>query len=288
MARSTCWAVPLGALLTLGCGRGTLGDADELGQAMGDLFASFDEAAQGGGFAARPYRFVPAPARPSRLERLWEGWVPSAWAAEPCALVPFTACADGVRTRTFSACTIGTATLQGEVTLSFSDVGCTFASEGDWLTRRANFTVTGPRGGQVEVSTPQLGQTVTRTAAGFSYQVDEIQRVGRGPGGAVLFDLTTTTLEALTLTGARRADRLLSGGKVQLRNARRGYTVVLTPEEVRWGEDCACPQSGLLVGEGVDPTPARAVTLELTGCGEGTLTVDGEQQAISFDRCARL
>jgi hypothetical protein len=288
MARSMCGAVTLGALLALGCGRGTVGDADELGQALGDLFASFDEAAQGGGFAALPYPSLPAPARPSRLQRLWEGVVPSAWAAEACALVPFSACADGVRTRTFSACAIGTATLQGEVTLGFSELACTFAVEGDRLTRRANFTVTGPRGGQVEVSTPQLGQTVTRTATGFSYQVDAIQRVGRGPGGAVLFDITTSTLEDLTLTGARRADRLLSGGKLQLRNARRGYTVVLTPEEVRWGEGCACPQSGRLVGEVVDPAPARAVTLEVAGCGEGTLTVNGEQQAISFDRCARL
>ena len=67
----------------------------------------------------------------------------------------FSACSAGVRTRDFGDCTLGAATLSGAVALTFNRAAlCVVVVAGDAVTRTADFTLTGPYGGTLEVTSP--------------------------------------------------------------------------------------------------------------------------------------
>lgn len=276
------------ACLTQGCGRG-LEEVEEIAQNAGDALASFDEAAQGGAFAQRMFPLQPAHLRPGKLDEAWGWLLPQAHAAGgSCWLETFSACSSGSRVRSFDSCKIGLSTLTGSVTLTFSDTaGCKMEAAQASLTRTADFTLTGPKGAAVQVSAPGGGQTVTRTADGFTYRVGGMRRVGTGTAGATLFDVSTKTLEDITITGTRRANRVLNGGKLEVTHHKRGYTVVLAPESLTWNGTCVCPVSGKLTGT-VTAGGSGSVTVQMTGCGTAKVTTPGETREVTLERCSGL
>ncbi|MBI3181467.1 MAG: hypothetical protein HYZ28_04935 [Myxococcales bacterium] len=274
--------------LAFGCGRRGLEDTDEIAQNAGEVLASLDEVSQSGAIAQRMFPREPSLLRPRAIERAL-GWVlPEALAATSCWTVPFSACASGTRTRDFNSCSIGPATLTGTVKLTFSDTaGCKVETAGAAVTRTPDFTLTGPRGASYKVTAPGGGQTVTKAASGYTYKVGGIQRVGTSSGGATLFDFTTKTLEDITITGTSRAERVLNGGKLEVTNSKRNYTVVLAPENLKWSATCSCPVSGKLTGS-VTSGGSGTVTIEVTGCGTAKLTVQGETSDVTLERCSSL
>ena len=117
----------------------------------------------------------------------------------------------------FAACTIGPSTLDGMVTLTFTrTAACALITDWDAVTRTADFTLTGPYGGTLTVTSPGAGQTVTRTAAGFDYTVGGMQRVLRGPGGRTLFDVSTRTTAPIVVTGSWRTDLVIASGGLEV------------------------------------------------------------------------
>lgn len=269
-------------LAGVGCGR-SLQDPDEVAQSASEALASFEEAGQGGAFAMRLDQ-APALLREGTLEKAL-GWVlPEAHAASCFADNPFSACSGGVRTRTFSNCTFGRTTLQGSVTLTFSSQACSMLAAGSSITRTADFTVTS-RSGSYTVSSPDGGQRVTRTAGGFSYSVGGLRRVLQGSAGRTLVDVSTRTTADITVTGNSRSDRVMNGGTLEITHNLANYTTALSPNNVRWNASCTCPVSGTLSGTVTGSNAARNFSVEFTGCGTATVTVDGETEEVELDRC---
>jgi hypothetical protein len=161
------------------------------------------------------------------------------------------------------------------------------AATSAYVTRTADFTLVGPRGGTIAVTAPNGGQKVTRTATGFTYSVGGMKRVATGAGGATLFDVETKTLSDITITGATRATRNVNGGELEVKHLRRGYTIVLAPENLQWSGTCNCPVSGKLTGTVTDGGTGT-VTLEMTGCGTATLTTPNDSENITFERCGSI
>jgi hypothetical protein len=243
-------------------------DIEDGGQQIGDVMASIDEAGGSGGTLGR--------------EELED--------RSACGTSTFGACSSNVIVRTFGGCSIESATLSGTVTLTWGggSASCAMASAGDTVTRAPAFTLTGRRGATLTVSkTASFGQKLTwASGAGaskvFNFTNDGIRRVFTGPGGNTLFDFTTETTSAITITGTTRAGRTVNGGTLRVTNNVSGVTCDYSPSNLTGASTCTCATSGSWSGTCSD---GKTTTLTLTGCGTATFAIGSDSTSVSFDRC---
>src|SRR4051812_20935494 len=210
-------AVVAAGSLGASCRKPELADQEQIGATVGELMASLDESTKGSGATARlPILRMPDELRGPVWRQVYDGVVRTAYAGG-CVQALFAACSSGVRTRAFDQCSIGAATLDGMVTLTFSDTrSCAVLAAKDWVNRSADFTLTGPWGGTLQVSSPGGGQLLTKSASGFDYSVPGMRRVLTGPGGRTLFDISTRTTTPIQLSGSSRADLVMVSGALEV------------------------------------------------------------------------
>jgi hypothetical protein len=281
------------ASAALGCRKTADDETAQIGAAVGEVMSSLDESSHGGTTTAMlpalPMLRTPDALRGPAWRRALDAVFPSAYAAA-CGDTTFSACSAGARTRTFSACSLGLATLDGTVTLSFSAAPlCVVLAANDAVTRTANFTLTGLYGGTLAVTSPGGGQTLTKTATGFEYSVAGMERVLTGPGGRTLFDVSTRTTAPIVVTGSSRADLVIVSGALEVTHHLAGYKVTLAPSNLAWTATCNCAVSGSLTGTvSGGKHDGKSATVTLTGCGEADVTIDGQMDSITLDRCTTL
>lgn len=290
-SRATMIAAAVLVTATAGCRKNGSEDQDQIGASSGEVMASLDDSLDGRATSARLLPAFPLPE--TLMGPLWRRALdqlsPSAYAAS-CWPSTLTACSSGVRTRQFDACTLGRATLDGMITFTFNRPAlCAVVTTGDTVTRTAEFTLTGPYGGTLTVSSSEGGQTLTKTDAGFDFTVGGIERVLKGPGGRTLFDISTRTTAPLSITGSSRADLTIVSGALEVTHHLAGYTVTLQPANLAWSATCNCAVSGSLTGtiEG-GRLSGKSATVTVTSCGHADVTVDGETESVTLDRCASL
>ena len=262
-------------------------EADQIGESVGEAMSSLDESVAGGAATAMlPYRRMPDELKGPLWRRAMDGVIPSAYAAT-CWEPTFSACnASGVRSKDFGGCTIGGATLDGTVTLTFNRPLCAVLTAGDAVTRTADLTLTGLYGGTLEVTSPGGGQTLTKTAAGFDYTVGGMERILTGPGGRTLFDIATRTTAPIVVTGSSRADLKIVSGSLEVDHKIAGYKVTLTADNLAWTSSCNCATSGTLTGVvSGGRYDGKSASVTLTGCGEADVTIGDETESVSLDRC---
>jgi hypothetical protein len=262
-------------------------EADQIGESVGEAMSSLDESVAGREATAMlPYRRVPDELKGPLWRRAIDAVIPSAYAAT-CWEPTFSACsASGVRSKDFGGCTIGGATLEGTVTLTFNRPLCAVLTAGDAVTRTADFTLTGLYGGTLEVTSPGGGQTLTKTAAGFDYTVGGMERTLTGPGGRTLFDIATRTTAPIVVTGSSRSDLKIVSGSLEVDHKVAGYKVTLTAENLAWTSSCNCATSGTLTGTVAGGRfDGKSASVTLTGCGEADVTIGDETESVSLDRC---
>ncbi len=243
------------------------------------------------------------PATGSRFAQLNRRWsdrlslIPEANATTCAAwsITSFGSCSSGVITRTFdtggSGCTIGLATLSGSVSLTFKDStgatasSCTF-STGYSITRAPNYTITGRRGATITVSSDGGGQKLTKTGTGtYTWDTLGVRRVASTASGTQVFDISTKTNSSITVTGAPRAGRTITGGELQITHNLKNYVVKLVPTDVTWASGCNCPTSGKWSGSATGDETSDSFTIDITGCGTATVTANDTTTAVTFDRC---
>lgn len=275
-------------------------DAGQIGAAVGEVMSSLDESTGGGAATAEleralpaspsMFRTIPAGLRGEPWQRALDALIPSAEAASTCGDAAFSACSTGTRTRTFTRCAVGLATLDGSVTLAFSKAPiCAMVATGDAITRSADLTLTGLYGGTLAVTSPGGGQTLTKTATGYAYSVAGMERVLKGPAGRTLFDVSTRTTAPIVVTGTSRADLVMVSGALEITHHLAGYAVALTPSNLTWKSTCSCAVSGSLTGTiSGGKHDGKSATVTLTACGEADVTFDGVTQSITLDRCVGM
>lgn len=267
---------------------------EEIGQQMGDVMASIDEAGGNSGSISwqpsdRDFKKTFARLAPGQVDAVPSLFFPAANATSCSAGTGFGNCSGGLSvTRLYGGCSVGFATFSGSVTLTWSPGNnCSLAATGNTISRSPNFSVTGRRGATLSVTrSGTFGQKLTWLsgsggAKGFSFQSDGIRRVFAS-GGTTLFDYTTTTTTNITVTGANRSSRIMSGGNLRVTNNLTADVCDYVPSSVTWSSSCNCAVSGTWSGT---CTGGKSTTLNITGCGSGTLIVDGESTPVDFDRC---
>jgi hypothetical protein len=277
-------------------------DSGQIGAAVGEVMSSIDESAQGGVVTAlapersrRPTGLPPMLRVPDELRgpawrRAADVVFPSAYAAGVCSDIAFSACDAGMRSRAFTDCSLGLATLNGNVALAFSNTPlCGVAAVGDAVTRTADFTLTGLYGGTLTVSSQGAGQTLTKTATGFEYVVGGMERLLKGPGGRTLFDVSTRTTTPIEITGTSRANLVIVSGALEVTHHLAGYKVTLTPSNLAWAGHCSCAESGTLTGTiSGGAHDGKSATVKITGCGEADVTIGAQTDSILLDRCVAI
>ncbi len=287
-------------LALCGCGKintTSTDDVQELGQSIGDVAASIDEAsgsnAGNGAFARAPHESnSPLFARhgfgPGFLERIGAWAEPPAMAASCLAGSVFSSCINNNITHDFNGCSVGSATFTGNVSLAFTDAGvdnsCMLASSGHSVLRTPAFSVSGRRGATLSVNAPGGGQLITRGAAAGTYTltVGGIRRVFSSSNSTFL-DLTTSTTSPIGITGINRLTRLVNNGTLRILDNKSGVFCDVSPANVAWSSNaCNCPTSGTWQG---NCSNGKTFSLTHSGCGTGNLTVGDLTTSFSFDRC---
>jgi hypothetical protein len=187
-------------------------------------------------------------------------------------------------TRSFGGCTVGSAQFTGDVTLSFTNSSCKMLVNGDKIERNPNIAVSGRRSAILVISkSGSYGQRLTRTSASaFTFSSDGVTRKFTA-NGQTLYDQTTSTVTDITVTGASRASRTLSGGTLRVVNNLTSQVCDYTPNAVQWVSACNCPMSGTWTGS---CTGGKTSTLTFTStCGTATYTEGDETQTVALDRC---
>lgn len=281
-------------LLFIGCAEDDpLSDLDiaETAQQIGDVMASVDESGgnSNGTIATlenqRRYMAIKEKQLASNIAQdVFDLLTPINKAqAAACSATAFSACSSGTMVRDLNSCTIGSAVFSGNITLNFSQAACTLNTNGDYVNRNPNFTVTGRRNALLTVTkTGTNGQRMTRVASGnYNLTNDGVRRVFSA-SGSTLFDYTTTTTSAIAVTGTSRADRVMNGGSLQVVNNRTGVACTFAPNAVAWSSNCNCASSGEWTGSCSD---GKTGSVSITSCGRATITLDDDSDDLSFDRC---
>ena len=292
-ARAMILGTTLASAMLVGCRKSGDDESGQIGAAVGELMSSLDESSQDGTTTAMAPRLpvlrAPAELRGPLWRRVLDAALPSAYAGA-CIATRFSTCDAGTRARTFTACSLGAATLDGSVSLAFSSSPlCLMAAEGESVTRTASFTLTGLYGGTLAVTSPGGGQTLKKTATGFEYTVGGMERIVKGAAGRTLVDVTTTTTAPLEITGSSRADLVITSGSLQVTHRLAGYSVTLTPTNLAWSAHCTCAISGSLSGTVAGgKNDGKSASMRLLGCGEAEVTVAGETTDVTLDRCTAI
>jgi len=262
-------------------------EAEQIGETVGEAMSSLDESVSGESTAM--FRYVPSELKGSPWRRALDNVIPSAYAAT-CWEPAFSACSTtGTRTKDFGGCMIGGATLEGTVTLTFTRPLCGVVTAGDAVTRTADLTLTGRYGGTLEITSPGGGQTLTKTADGFEYSVGGMERILTGPGGRTLFDVATRTTAPIVVTGSSRADLKIVSGSLEIDHKVAAYKVTLTANNLAWSSSCNCATSGTLTGTvSGGKHDGKSASVTLTGCGEADVTIDGDTESVTMDRCTAM
>jgi hypothetical protein len=294
--------------LVLGCNNGNndaISELEETAQQIGDVMASIDEAGGSSGNIASLQNSIQktfqrhAPEEVPHPSLVASVIIPKAHAAS-CFTVgvtgtSYSACTsvtNGSITKTFNNCSIGTASLSGDITFAWTATGtqCAMDSVNEQIERNPNFVLTGRRGATLTVTkTGGTGQVVklTNLNGGGANRIFEFTNGGINRkftnNGTTLFDNTTTTTLAITITGSDRTNRALSGGSLRIANNLKSITCDYVPTNVTWaGGTCNCPTSGSWAGT---CSNGKTTTLNITGCGTGSYTEGSDTISVVFDRC---
>jgi hypothetical protein len=266
--------------------------AETSAEQVGDVMASIDEMGGSSGSYAMMLGEQKVFARHNTenlKDRLLKSLLPKAMAAT-CSSSTFGSCTNNRIVRNFNDCNIGNAVFSGTVTLDYVDAAtdntCAPSATGNTISRDPDFTISGLHSATYTVSkTGTYGQRLTRTgASALDFSNDGIRRVIK-IGTATVADYTTTTTSNIGVTGNARSGRVISGGNLHVVNNSSGTSCDFVPSNVTWNSTCGCPVSGSWLAS---CSSGKTGSLTITSCGEATYTIDGQDSAVSFDRCSRF
>lgn len=286
----------------MGCGASEtvqLGEADtptELGNQLGDVMASIDDAGKGtttiSQYTPSFDRYNMSSPKQVAFENVFKVLLPDAMAAT-CGAATFGTCSSNTMTRNFNGCSIGSYVLTGTVTMTWvGGTNCALTAQSQSIRMVPNYTVAGNNMTLSATKTGTNGITLTLTTSGtpgvWSYSNDGINRTLQY-NGTTLLSLNTRTTTALTVTGSARSGRVLNGGTLEVVNSTSGESCTFQPNNVTWGAvNCNCATSGNWTG---NCSSLGSVTMSFGGCGLATVsyTENGspKSKAIALDRCVQ-
>ncbi len=221
--------------------------------------------------------------------------LPEAWASV-CSRAVIDPCVAGVKQETYSACQLpySNRSMDGVVTLTYSDATCSMASTGDKVERTYEVNIRGLEGGILNISsashTDYRGNTLggggrlTKTNAGWDIEVlGKHKRFTRN--SRELFDISVRTTSPISVAGSlSRAGRTVNGGAFEVIHNKAQFTATYQPVNLAWSNVCCHPISGSLNVSYTGSVTGTA-TVTFNGCGLATLAKDGLSEDLTLNYC---
>ena len=211
-----------------------------------------------------------------------------------CGRAVAQSCSLGVRTISYSGCQAGSFTLNGSVTLTYSNMSCSL-SNGENIVRTYDHTLTGPRGGSIQTTSSARsnylgnsisgGGRVAQTGAS-SWEITLLGKHKIGTrNGRTLFDVSARTTSPLAVSGGlARAGRTIASGTLVVDHNRAGFTAtysVASGQPLVYQSSCAHPTSGVL-NVSYSGSVSGSGTIQFNGCGTAQLVKDGSTRSLSI------
>ena len=264
-----------------------VGQVDEVAHSVGDALASLDEMLVISGAAlSSPGLFhsehgdeetdLTGPERLSCLQ------------TTPLSSV---SCSSGVRTWNLDGeCSSGLRTaLTGAVTFRYSANDCGMGSVDQWVARQPSYLQTGKKMGELLASSSAQGQVLTKTAAGYDFVIQDLERLFYWPDNDGNYPMTVTTPSTWTITGGQsRSSRVVTSGSLQLVQHRLGWTAnVSITSPLVFSSTCNCAVSGTLKGAVTGEEEDDQLEIEIQSCGVAMIREHGMHSfQVKLDRCA--
>lgn len=216
--------------------------------------------------------------------------------ASGCSRPVYASCNSGVRSENYVNCNPGVSNyvLNGSAQLSYSDSVCGLSSNGDSVTRTYDVSISGPRGGELALSSATHsdyrgtsyggGGKLTVTPAGWNLEVLGKRKVLSYKGQS-LYDVSLRTLSPIQVSGSlSRSARQMTSGQLEVNHNLAQFTAVFTPQNLQWNNSCCHPVSGTLnVAWSGSKTGTATVTFQ--GCGQAEVNENGQTRDIEISYC---
>jgi hypothetical protein len=229
-----------------------------------------------------------------------EGWkqqalLPAAFASG-CSRAVYNTCNSGVKSETYVSCTPGLTnfSLNGNVTLTYNNSVCDLNTVGATVTRTYNVNISGPRGGELTISSNSKqdykgnnyggGGKITVTNAGWNLDILGKHKVLTFKD-KTLYDVSTRTVTPLVITGSlSRASRNINAGQLEVNHNKAGFSALFNPQNLQWNNSCCHPISGSLnvVWSG---SKTGSATVSFQGCGQAQVNENGQTKDIELSYC---
>lgn len=227
---------------------------------------------------------------------IWETLLLQKAVADNCYRAYQASCVNGVKTASLSSCVpSGTSrSVSGSITLSYSHMSCTLATDGDSVVRTYDLNIEGPRGGLFSHSSTLFtdyrgtsyggGGKLTKTTAGWDMEV-----LGRHSSLTIrdrkVIDVSVRTLAPIGMTGSlSRAGRTINGGQIEVNHNLAKFTAVIAPSNLQWSANCCHPTSGTL-SVSYSGAKSGTATVSFQGCGSANVVQGGQSSAIALSYC---
>lgn len=215
-----------------------------------------------------------------------------------CTRASSETCSSGVKSATYSSCSISgtTYSLTGSVDLTYSQTtDCTMNLPADYVVRTYDYTISGTRGGSLQVTSASAtdyrgtsisgGGKITKTLGGYTAQILGKHKILSFRGSEIM-NHSMISLSASTITGTlARSSRSLTGGEIEIIDNRNEFVATVTPTSLQWSSSCCYPLSGSLSME-LSGSKSGTVTVVFSStCGTATYTANGSSRNINLKYC---
>ncbi len=208
------------------------------------------------------------------------------------------ACSGGVKTASFSQCDLpySRATLNGSITLTYSDAGCSLSALNSTVNRTYDLSFNGPRGGLLTLKSAMSndyrggasyggGGKLTKTASGFDLEI-----LGRHSDlsyrGRPLVDVSVRTLQPVAINQVLRNGRTMNGGQIEVNHNLAQFTAVFSPNNLQWSNNCCHPVSGTMAVAYSGSKTGSATVSFSSACGSATVVdQDGQSTEVTLSYC---
>lgn len=213
-------------------------------------------------------------------------------------------CSSNVSTVNWGGCSVGTATLTGGWTETWSNGFCANGaspgtlssgssvvrtSSSQVLTLASGATLTTDTAAHTAYDGTSIGSTgitVSKSGTTRTIAIDGIHRILKGPRGRTLFNHSLKST-GLTVTGTRALGTRVVSGNLTVYHNIAAYTATNTFNNVTWGNSSCCYPTSGSISTSLSGALTGSTSLAFTStCGSATFTsTSGSTSTVTLNQC---
>ncbi len=215
-------------------------------------------------------------------------------------------CSSGEKLKTYDNCTITVQnpqtelntnlTLNGNITLTYSDSNCDLSTTDDTVIKTYNFSRDTILGGTQTINSElhrnyegvaiEGGGKLSKTDSGWNLKILGKHKKITNKEGQEILDLSIYTTDPISITGALYRDaRIINSGLLKIYNNKLAYQVSLVPIKLTYEDSCCYPLNGSISITYLGSINGTGTVTFNNLCGHATLTYENQSNDLIFNSC---